>query len=230
MKKFILFLAIVGCVAAPLSALAQNRGGGGQGFGGGRMGGMRNSTPAGLLRRDDVQADLGLSETQKTKLKEINDLSRQAMRDAFQNGDRDPKAMEDMRKATEDKQMAVLDAKQKGRLREIWIQISGSTALFDEKLQEELGFTAEQKKKVSDLKAKQEKDATTLMEKMRDEDADRQALMEEMRANGETIKNDLEKVMTPEQKTKLKELGGKPFKATDQPRTPGGRGGGGIGF
>jgi len=227
MKKVFLFLTLVACVAAPLSAMAQNPGGGG----GGRMmmGGMRSASPAGLLRREDVQTDLGLSETVKAKLKEINDLSRQAMRDAFQNGDRDPKAVEAMRKAAEEKQMALLDEKQKVRLREIWIQLTGSYVLYDAKILEDLALTADQKKTIAELKSKQDKDSASLMEKMRDEDADRQALMDEMRKSTEMVKEALDKVLTADQKLKLKDLGGKPFKATDQPQNRGGRGGGGIG-
>jgi hypothetical protein len=81
------------------------------------------------LANPDVQKDLGLTEDQKTKIKGIQDASRQEMMGLFQGGgfqDLSPEErqqlmtkMQTMRKASGDKMTALLTAAQKTKLTEL---------------------------------------------------------------------------------------------------------------
>lgn len=231
---------IVFVLAFGALSMAQVDGGGRPGGGGGGRGGMRmgmnqpGGGPASILRRPDVQAELKLTDKQKEQISDIQQAQREVMREAMQGGGQPDRAlMEKTNKEAEKQMLALLDDGQKKRLREVWIQIAGINAILDAKVQEDLGFTAEQKKQVKDLNEAQRKEQESAMQAMRDGTMDRQTLQDSMGKAREKFKADLEKIPTAEQKAKLKEMGGKEFKQTDpgqgRGRGPGGPGGGGGG-
>lgn len=233
MKNALKALVVSAVLIVGAVAFAQDQAGGRGGRGGGMRGMQgRGTTPLSLVSRTDVQADLNLSADQKSKLTALRDKQQEEMRAAMENmrsggGDRDA-MMAQMREFQEknDKAIAaILTEEQNKRIREIWVQLNGNRAITDEKVQVELGFSAEQKTKVKDLQTKQQEAMQGLMERMRNQEIDRDQMREIQTKNSETMNAELGKVLTADQAAKLKTMGGKPFKATEQPRG----GGGGIG-
>src|SRR5207245_2781460 len=113
-------LALVATAALASSAFAQ-RGGGGFGRGGG----------ANLLRMPEVQAELKITDEQRTKIQTIVDDQRNAMRELFQGGgggDRQAmmQKMQELRKQTDDKIAAVLTDDQKSK----WKEMTGAPFTF----------------------------------------------------------------------------------------------------
>jgi protein CpxP len=209
--------AIVICAALVLAsaALAQ---GGGRGQGMMMMGGDSSGTM--LLQRADVQKDLGITDDQKSKLTAMQEKARTDMREIFQNanGDRDAmraaftKYAEQMKKDVG----GVLTKEQTARLKEINIQLAGNSAAAFPDVQTALGLTADQIAKIKDLGTKQQEANGALMQKVQDGEMTREEVMAARTKNGETYKTEIGKILTDDQKAKLKTMGGKEFKA-DKP-------------
>jgi Spy/CpxP family protein refolding chaperone len=210
---------LVVCAALVVASAAMAQGGG-RGQGGMRMmGGAGDSSGMMLLQRKDVQADLAITDDQKSKLEAARTKMQDEMRAQFQNGggggDREAmmkvitKMQEDMKKETE----KVLTKEQMARLRQINIQLAGTNAANWADVQKEIGMTEDQVKKIKDLQAKQQEANQGLFQKMRDQEMTREELQDAMKKNGETLKSEMAKILTSEQKDKLKAMGGKEFKA-----------------
>jgi hypothetical protein len=214
-------LAIIVAVAAlACSALAQ--GGGGQRRGGGRG---NPYAPTSLVRLEEVQKELNITDDQKTKLADLQASVQTKMTDlaASANGDRTAmtegraKINADAAKALGD----ILQPEQMKRLRELQIQWSGKSILAtDKELQSTLSITDEQKTKIAELIAKQQ-----AANQEASQGGDRQAAAEARTKNAKILEDEIDKVLTDAQKTKLKELGGKEL-AKPAPRPRGGGGGG----
>lgn len=224
LKKIVLTLAIVGIVG---SAFAQ---GGGQGRRGGGMFGMMGRGGGGavqLLQREDVQGELKLTDDQKSKISALQDKQREKMREMFTGGGGgerpDPEKMREIfTKAAEEAQKEVdtiLNADQKKRLKELGVQRAGNAAVLNPETAKEVGITDEQKAKIKTLQDKQQEASTSIMEKVRNGELDRDQLREKMEANTKIFDEELGKILTDAQKAKLKEMSGKPFTfAADRPR------------
>lgn len=212
--KIVRMAAMTALVMVTALAMAQGRGQGGMM----RMGGMGGKTQ--LLSRDDVKKDLALTSEQETKLDDLRQAQRDKMREAMQGAGGDMEAMREtmtkMMKESEKATLAVLTADQNKRLKEIWVQLTGNGVIMDEEMQKELGVTAEQKTKIKGLQTKQQEAMTAVFEKMRNQEIDREQMQESMKKNQEVMNTELGKIMTEEQKTKLKAMSGKPFKADDK--------------
>ena len=109
--------------------------------------------------------------------------------------------------------LALLTEPQQKRIKEIQIQLQGDAAATIPDVQTALGLTDDQKAKIKDLQAKQNEANQAIMEKVRSQELDRAAAGEARTKNQQVLKDEIHKVLTPEQLTKLKELGGKPFVA-----------------
>lgn len=211
MKRWTVLLAI-----AALSSVVMA-----QGQGRGMMMGRGGASETMLLGRADVQRDLALTEDQKTKLTAMQSKMREDMQAAMENArssgnfDREAmqKAMADMMAKSKKETSAILTADQNKRLHEIWIQVAGNAVLLDEGVQKDLGLTAEQKTKIKDLQAKQNEANQAVFQKMQDGEIDRSEIQGIMKKNSDTLNVELGKVLTEDQRTKLKAMGGKPFKA-----------------
>jgi hypothetical protein len=229
------FLILVSLLAVTSLAVAQGGGGqrGGQrGQGGFGRGGGSNFS--GLLSRADVQGELKITDDQKTKLTEMRVIrgggagggagagggQRGQGGQGGQGGgagagggqQQDPEAM---RKAAEEREknaLAVLDATQNKRLKELFVQRSANRAILNATIQADLGFSEAQKKQVTDLQAKQREAMTALMEKMRNQEIQREDMAGIMEKNNKTMDEELAKILTADQATKLKGMGGAPFK------------------
>jgi hypothetical protein len=185
-------------------------------FGQGRGGFMRmmgGGSPAMMLQRQDVQSDLQLTDEQKTKLQEIQQNTMQAMQDARASAGDDRaamrKAMEPIFKKAGDDAMAVLTADQQKRLKEINIQVNGNSALINNKeLQDQIGLSEDQKAKVADLVTKQQTANGSIFQKVQSGEIQREDMGPLIQKNNQALKDEIGKVLTDDQKAKLKTAGG----------------------
>ena len=150
-------------------------GGFGGGFGGGRggRGGFGEVWVFDLLARDNVRAELNLTDSQKAKLEDAAkpfEEERRNLRGLFQ-GMRSPdefqtrmeemrKKQEELRKKAEEQVNEVLTSTQYSRYRQIFLQSLGTSALARDEVADDLKLTDDQKaqlKKVQDdFRAKQQ--------------------------------------------------------------------------
>lgn len=231
MKSMMKLMAVMAIAVIAVSSFAQGGGGGrGQGRGGqfGRGMGMQDANGTFLLNRDDVMGELKLSTEQKTKLEAIRTAQRDKMREAFQGGggggDREAMmaAMQKMQAESAKETLAVLNADQVKRLKELAIQRMGTGAIMNADIQKELGVTDAQKAQIKDLQDKQQAANQALMEKMRNQELDRDQFQASMQKNREVMNTELAKIITADQKAKLTAMSGKPFKFVE-PERGGGR-------
>lgn len=233
MKSITKLVAIATVLVIAAGVFAQGGGGRGQGrgfgFGGGGV--------IGLLRRDDVKTDLKLTDDQKTKITDLQTKMRQDMQAARDNASAsgDFSAVRDAMQKLNDQYkpqfMAVLTPDQQTRLKQINIQMMKARALTDTDVQTDLGLSADQKSKISDLVQKANDANRELFQKVRNGELDRDQADATRQKNDATLQDELLKVLTPDQADKFKSMAGPTFTPTDQPRGggPGGRGGGGGG-
>lgn len=142
------------------------------------QGQTRAGSEADLLRRDEVQQELGLSETQKTQLsevaaagnpgREVFDPFLQRMKDEKDEAAR-TKIREEMQAAivaakegVSGKALALLDSRQLKLLRTIYIREAGVRALSDARVSADLGLTDEQKKQLETLSAERREASAAL--------------------------------------------------------------------
>jgi len=212
-----LFLAALAC-----GSFAQGFGGGGQGQGrrfGMMMGGGAMPSSM-LLGREDVQTDLALTDDQKTKLTELQTSLRDKMREAFQGaqGDRDAirKAFQSVQEEAEKKVKEILTPDQQKRLLEINIQLSGNRSILIPDVQKGLALTDDQKAKAKGLSEKAGEANQSVFEKVRNGEISREDVQGIMEKNRKALDDELGKLLTDDQKAKLKDMAGKPFEAKDQ--------------
>jgi Spy/CpxP family protein refolding chaperone len=121
-------------------APARQRGQGGRGGGGD------------LTSNEKVQSDLQLSDEQKESIKKVADKAREERSSLAGLSQEDRRAkMQEMRKDMEQKVDAVLNDKQKARMKEIRLQVRGTAALTDKEIAEALKLTDDQVNKIKDL-------------------------------------------------------------------------------
>ena len=214
MKNRMKTLAVATLVVVSALSMAQGRGGGMRMMGGG--GGMSQ-----LLARPDVQAEIKLTDEQKGKLDDQRQAMRDAMRQRFQNGggassgtDREAmmKEFQEAAKKAEKEALAVLDDKQKARLKELWIQREGNNVVTNEDIQKEIGFSEEQKGKVKSLQDASRQAMSEIFQKMQNGELDRSEMQPLMEKNQKAMSDELGKVMTADQAAKLKAMRGAEFK------------------
>jgi wobble nucleotide-excising tRNase len=106
------------------------------------------------------------------------------------------------------------------------IQWTGpSIVLTDKEVQSALEMTDEQKSKLKDLQQRQAAANAELQTKVRSKEIDQTQAREARTKNSKILEDEIEKVLTDVQKTKLADLGGK---ALPKPAPATRRGGGGF--
>lgn len=225
---FAVTLCVTDVMAQPGGGRGGRQGGrqrGGPGGAGARIGGG----PQFLLRRDDVQKDLELSEEQIELIEEMSGergrgggIDRDALRaelEGLSDEERSERLREMRDERTADAQKKIeeiLLPHQVERLAQISAQFSaqgGSRSLTGGSLAEKLGITDEQKEKIREKSEELQKELNEKIAKLR------QQMQEE-------LLNEL----TPDQQAQYKEMMGEAFKFEQQQRGGfGGPGGGGIG-
>lgn len=185
-----------------------------------QRGGMFMRRGGGLLQlamRDDVAKEINLTDAEKTKLEDLQQEQRQAMRDARQSmGDNpDPDEMRKMMDDMQAKQKAalagILDANQMQRLQELSYQRQGAMAILDKETATKLGVTADQQSKIDDLSKKYQSDVGDIMMQVRNDQMDQSEAGPKVRSLTDKFKSDLAAILTADQNKKLTDMGGKPF-------------------
>jgi hypothetical protein len=135
-----------------ITPLAEAQRGRGRGF----FGRAFTVSKVNLASAEQNQAALKMSAEQKTKVTEIAEAYQTESRELRQDAGGDRAAiredMQELNNETNEKLMAALDEAQQKRLGELYIQANGASLLTtDEKLQESLKVTADQKAKLAEV-------------------------------------------------------------------------------
>jgi Spy/CpxP family protein refolding chaperone len=191
--------------------------------GGGAFGGVNVYTS--VLSNKDLQEDLKITDEQKDKFKAINEKvseagkkNREIFKDAGMDKDKLKEAFTEFGKLQEKSNAEakksveeVLTTDQKKRIAQIEIQAKGLRAFSDEKIAKELGITDGQSSKIKGIMEEYAKDTKDLgfgggrdKEKAAENAKKREKLSKAAFA-------DIEEALTPDQKTKWKEMTGTPF-------------------
>lgn len=203
-------------------------GGGGQGQGRGQGMGMGGGSMVGLAKAKDVAADLKLSDEQTKKLDDLEKSSREKMTKAREEAGDDRQAMgEKMREittATNKELGSILSADQMKRLKQIQLQASIKTgglitALGNPDTQKALNLNDEQKEQLNGFRQDMQ---TQMREMFQGGGGDRDEMQKKMTEFRESMNKKVDKMLTADQKSKLKELEGEPFKG-ELPRPQFGR-------
>lgn len=217
------FRTITICIAAlalSASALAQDEGSAGQSS---QLLTVASSGMPGSLQvllRPDVQYDLKLAQTQKSRIETIRQKEGQAIAAAAAKKANPPVSRRDLdQRIVEDNRLAesVLTDDQKKRLLEIKLQLRGSTAILDPDVQKELDITDGQKAQIQDLRVQQTAQIRAQMQNGEFRRTKMSKIVKNLRTQ---LSASLMKLLTPDQTAKLKEMTGKPF----QIQQPTGRG------
>ncbi len=132
------------------------------------------------------------------------------------------KRMQEQRDQARKELGAILNEGQMKRLGEIQIQLQGNRAIVREETQKVLGLSTDQVAKIKDLQDKQQAANQALMEKVRNQELSREDVTKSRENNNKILDAELGKILTGDQASKLKDMGGKAFKA-DPPQAGGGR-------
>lgn len=200
---------VVMAVSPALAQEQQRQRGGGRGFGG-----FGGGIPLFYLTQKSVQEELKLSDEQVKQVTELQEKQREAfqgLRDLSQEERRTK--MQEAMKAQSEAITKLLKPEQLKRAKQIALQqqvrIGLSAVVNNEEVAKELKFTDEQKAKLEEIRNKVREESQGLGF---DEEG-RQKRQEIRKAANEKV----ESLLTAEQKAKLKELQGEPFKGEIQP-------------
>jgi Spy/CpxP family protein refolding chaperone len=105
----------------------------------------------------------------------------------------------------------VLKPEQQTRLKEISIQLDGNKAVMKPEIQKDLAITDAQKAKLKTLQEGSQAASQSVMEKARNREIQWTEVQDIMKKNDKILNDEIGKVLTPAQKTKLTEMGGKKF-------------------
>ena len=195
-------------MAVLIPAMAQPPAGRPGGPFGGRLGGPM--LMLGLLRNQQVQQELKLTDQQKQQLEQLGEQWREKMR-----GLRDlppeerRQKVQGMRAEVEKQLSQILNEQQMKRLKQIALQVEGYAALERPEIADQVGLTKEQRQKIRDILRQAAEKRREAFQQGR---SDRQAAFQRMREIRQWVDGEIEKLLTAEQKKKWQELVGAPFK------------------
>jgi Spy/CpxP family protein refolding chaperone len=206
--KYVLLIGLALLLAASQSALAQRGpGGGGRNFG--RL--MGGWSKAALATLPDVQAELKMTDEQKTKTTEIYDKLASDLRELFGSSfGKFTETMDERDKFNREASAEVnklLEPDQQKRLQEIAVQLNGPRVLYDASVVEQLQLTDEQKKQLDEAREDNSKRIAEVFSKQLSRDERR----EEFRKLAEEGDAKLLAVLTDEQSKKFDEMKGTPI-------------------
>jgi hypothetical protein len=229
LRRWVCALVCAALVAGPALAQGEKGGGGGRRGGGagagqpprgGMMGGMGGNLLF-LATAKDVGADLKLTDDQTKKLDDLNKSTnekRQKMmqeaRDAGGDFTAVREKMQEMAKETDKSLAGIISPDQMKRLKQISLQQQEKQGglmivLNNPDVKDKLNLNAEQKEQLTGF----QEDMQRSMREIRDEAAgDREAMQQKMTEYRASMNKKLAKLLTDDQKAKLKDLEGEPFK------------------
>jgi Spy/CpxP family protein refolding chaperone len=208
-------LAVVAMTATPAWAQRQRQRGG--------FGFFRGGSELMLLRQKSVQDELKVTEDQVKKVTELAEKQRGAFGE-LRNLSREErqKKIEERSKENAKALAEILKPEQVKRLKQISLQQQGARAINNPEVATALNLTAEQKEKVKSIGEEAAKEMRELFQ-----GGNREEARKEMADLRKSTEEKVQGVLTTEQKAKLKELQGEPFKGEIRPperNRPGGRG------
>jgi Spy/CpxP family protein refolding chaperone len=207
LNKSVMALGLAAMMATPV--MAQQRRGGGFGFG---QGGLPM-----LLSNASVQDELKLDDSQKEKAREIGEKAREkysAAREDLQNLSQEERATKmrelahEVEAATQPDIKEALKPEQLKRLHQISLQVAGASAFEREPFQKRLEITDEQKTEIASIIKASNEETREIFQNAGD---DRQAAMEKIREHRKETLSKIEAKLTPEQKTKYTQALGDHF-------------------
>jgi Spy/CpxP family protein refolding chaperone len=236
-----LALALLALVTSAGFAQEEGRRGRRGGFGVG-PGGRGGDPTMGLLRIDEVKAELELTDEQQAALDKLAEQSRSDRTSRQGSNFRD--MSEEERKAFIDKMQQdvaerakqlkekleeVLLPGQMERLEQISLQVRGANAISDSDIREKLNISDEQIAKLAEV---QESIQTTMRAKMQElfQAGDRDAMREAFGKLRKEAEENLFGVLTEDQQAQFESLKGEPFELPERGFGRGRRGGGERGF
>jgi hypothetical protein len=176
------------------------------------LGGLRpgNVSPARLLTIDAVQAELKLTEAQKSKAAAINETLTVGRHELFAvvkkgTGKRAPKVAE-LEKQAQASIAALLDDAQEKRLKELLLQVNGASELSKKEVREALSISEDQEKKLDEVRRA---NAKARREALADFDGDRMAKILELQREADAK---LLEVLTDEQRQQFEAMQGEKIK------------------
>lgn len=201
-----------------------------------------------LLRAEQVQKELKITDEQKTKLEQLGERLRKEAQERFSgmeglSREERQKKFEEMREQLEKegaqraaslkKELAeILQPEQLKRFRQIELQRERTAALLRPEVAETVGLTGEQKEQLEKIRDEAQEKARSLWQEARGGDREQfgkiREKMQQLRDEGE---KKAMAVLKPEQKQKLGEMMGEPFELDesqlfrrdgDRPRGEGG--------
>jgi Spy/CpxP family protein refolding chaperone len=180
----------------------------------GRMGGGAN-----LLRRPEVQAELKLTDDQKTKVNDMLAKLREDMQGRIQDlRDASPeerqKIMAEMQADQTKRVNAILNTDQQKRFKEISLQQQGYSALAMPDVQADLKLTDDQKSKIKEILQHQ---GEAQREIFQNAQGDREAARSKMEALRKETDDKIAALLTDDQKNQWKAMLGTPFKLEPAP-------------
>jgi Spy/CpxP family protein refolding chaperone len=195
-------------MAVLIPAMAQPPAGRPGGPFGGRLGGPM--LMLGLLRSQQVQQELKLTDQQRQRLEQLGEQWREKMRGLRDLPPEERRQKVEGMRAEVEKQLAtILNEQQMKRLKQIALQVEGYAALERPEIADQVGLTKEQRQKIRDILRQADEKRR---EAFQQGQGDRQAAFQRMREIRQWVDGEIEKLLTAEQKKKWQELVGAPFK------------------
>lgn len=175
---------------------------------------------ASLLHREDVQAELKLTPGQLKTWGEIDKPPRLRRTGTFEADElqlEDPQAVREREAKREEKAWRLLTPSQVGRLSELYVQRVKSVAVLRSDVQAKLQFTAEQSQAVRVALAGYDMSLRSLIRKRDSVKSelgrlDPQKVRDSVKKIEADLSEQLDAVMTNEQRNDLTACGGKPFR------------------
>lgn len=177
-----------------------------------------------MLRSDEVQTELGLTDEQKTSLSE---LAMQLQQDAFEifsglqdlTPDEQKEAMPELMKTLGEKGKEVqgkvdgiLDKKQIARLKELSVQSRGAQALEDDEVIAVLAINDDQKKKLADVREEGNAAMQQVLQKLREGGGDQGEIRNKMGELRKQLSDKALAILSPQQAKQFEKLKGAEFK------------------
>ncbi len=169
----------------------------------------------GLLRSPQVQQELKITEAQQQKLQVLGEQLREKFRGLGQelqglSPEERTKRMEQVNAEVEKELAKVLTEQQLKRLKQISLQVEGYAALGRPEIAQQVGLTEGQQKQVQQVLREAAEKRRALFQQ--GPGGDPQARFQQMREIRQWVDEQIERLLTEQQKKKWRELIGEPFK------------------
>ncbi len=188
-----------------------------------RRGAMFGAARVQLATLPEVAAELKLTDEQKTSAAQISDKLTEDRRELFQSGAGDDFAalqekLQKLSSEATDKFVVTLEAAQRKRLTEIFVQANGTRALSDAEVSKALEITQEQDRKLSELRQENSQAVRDALQDLQG------ASQEERREALGKLRDESDKkalaVLTDPQRQQLDQMKGKPIELDLSPLSP----------